>query len=400
MGVQSLNQAVDVDGGQQNGGCSGWRPPGYIRDAGNRGRQQPSRCRAGENNLKDKNGNFLLFGGNGYDGSGTLGFLNDLWQYNPTTQQWTWMSGSTSVGKRLVCQAGLYGTQGVAGANNTPGGRSVQASWVDSNNNYWIFGGIGCDSAGITGNLNDLWEFSPATKMWTWISGSTIVGVTSGGPTGVYGSQGIAAATNVPGGRIPAANWIDSSGNFWIFGGQAFDSKGTEGLLNDLWEFDFANREWIWWGGSDVVSQADQGPSGVYGTVGTPASSNVPGGRLGSVGWTDSNGNFWLFGGHGFDSAGNDGNLNDLWKFDPGTKMWTWMSGSKTDTIPTSGIIIPYVSGVYGTLGIPGPDNTPGSRSDSSTYIDNSGNLWLFGGFGNDANGTAGNLNDLWRYTP
>jgi hypothetical protein len=44
----------------------------------------------------------------------------------------------------------------------------------------------------------------------------------------------------------------------------------------------------------------------------------------------------------------------------------------------------------------------PGSRWGASGWIDASGNLWLFGGWGLDSTGTNGNgaLNDLWVYTP
>jgi hypothetical protein len=41
-----------------------------------------------------------------------------------------------------------------------------------------------------------------------------------------------------------------------------------------------------------------------------------PGGK--AVAWTDSSGNFWLFGGDGYDSAAvSDGLLNDLWRYQP-----------------------------------------------------------------------------------
>jgi len=39
----------------------------------------------------DPAGNVWLFGGQGYDSAGKVGLLNDLWQYNPTTKQWTWI---------------------------------------------------------------------------------------------------------------------------------------------------------------------------------------------------------------------------------------------------------------------------------------------------------------------
>ena len=44
-------------------------------------------------------------------------------------------------------------------------------------------------------------------------------------------------------------------------------------------------------------------------------SDNTPGARSYSVSCIDTSGNLWLFGGAGYDYFGNDGNLNDLWKF-------------------------------------------------------------------------------------
>jgi hypothetical protein len=79
--------------------------------------------------------------------------------------------------------------------------------------------------------------------------------------------------------------------------------------------------EWAWVNRLNTVSK-----NGVYGTLGMPAGSNVPGGRQAPVTWIDAFGNLWLFGGNGFDSDGSFLPLNDLWKFSGG--QWTWMSGS------------------------------------------------------------------------
>ena len=81
--------------------------------------------------------------------------------------------------------------------------------------------------------------------------------------------------------------------------------------------------EWTWISGADTLLQA-----GTYGIKGVPAAANVPGARYGSAAWTDSTGNFWLFGGYGLDSIGTENYLNDLWRYDPDNDMWTWMSGS------------------------------------------------------------------------
>jgi N-acetylneuraminic acid mutarotase len=42
----------------------------------------------------------------------------------------------------------------------------------------------------------------------------------------------------------------------------------------------------------------------------------------------------------------------------------------------------------------------PGGRNSISSWIDTSGNLWLFGGDGYDSTGELGYLNDLWQYNP
>ena len=77
-----------------------------------------------------------------------------------------------------------------------------------------------------------------------------------------------------------------------------------------------APNEWTWMGGSSAVGR-NGGQSGVYGTLGTAASTNDPGGRFGAVSWIDASGNPWLFGGDGYDSTGAQGYLNDLWEFQP-----------------------------------------------------------------------------------
>jgi N-acetylneuraminic acid mutarotase len=100
-------------------------------------------------------GNLWLFGGEGFGASGAQGGdLNDLWKFNGS--QWTWVSGSDAGG-----QAGTYGTLGTRGAGNVPGGRIDAVSWVGTDGNLWLFGGIGLGSTGTSGDLNDLWEYTP-----------------------------------------------------------------------------------------------------------------------------------------------------------------------------------------------------------------------------------------------
>jgi N-acetylneuraminic acid mutarotase len=261
--------------------------------------------RSGAVTWTDSSGNLWLFGGYG-DASSGIGLLNDLWEFNPTTSEWTWVSGSNSANAQ-----GVYGTQGVPASTNVPGARNLAVSWTVSNGNFWIFGGNVSSVAGsIAGGLvfNDLWEFNPTTKEWTWVSGSQTAMA-----EGVYGTQGVPASTNVPGGHELAVSWTDSSGNLWLFGGDGVTTSGLYGFFNDLWEFNPQTMEWTW-----VTGDSGAGSwGGVYGTEGAPADTNLPGARNGVVSWTDSKGNLWLFGGEGYADVGTGGFFNDLWRYQP-----------------------------------------------------------------------------------
>jgi Galactose oxidase, central domain/Kelch motif len=305
----------------------------------------------------DAANNLWLFGGDGGAGD-----LNDLWEYNQTTGLWTWQSGSSTYDA-----PGDYGTQGVPTVTNVPGARAFPVSWTDSAGNFWLLGGV--TFAGAV--LNDLWRYTPSTGLWTWMSGSN-----STNASGVYGTQGTAAAGNVPGARSDAVSWTDKSGNLWLFGGFT-TSASSSGYNNDLWSFSTSTGLWTWVGGSNVP-----GANGVYGTLGIAAAGNVPGARSDAVSWTDPSGNFWLFGGLTF-----GGLYNDLWRYSPTTGLWTWMSGSNVPGAPGA-------NGVYGTQGTGAPGNTPGMRQNSLSWADGGGNLWLFGGI------VGSDINDLWEYSP
>jgi hypothetical protein len=127
---------------------------------------------------------------------------------------------------------------------------------------------------------------------------------------GTYGTKGVAAPGNIPGARLAAVAWLDSSGNVWLHGGQSPDPMGNPIGLNDLWEY--SAGQWKWVSGSDTPNA-----SGSYGTQGTAAVDNVPGSRYGASSWLDASDHLWLFGGAGLDSAGTNGGLNDLWEYAP-----------------------------------------------------------------------------------
>jgi len=404
-------------------------------------------ARSGAASWADKSGNLWLFGGAASGTAGSTGFLNDLWKFNISSGLWTWVSGSETLNA-----PGVYGTQGVAAPGTVPAARPPSAFWADDAGNMWLFGGMSLTTdpaCGCNESLNDLWEFSPITGLWTWVSGSSMPGA-----PGVYGTQGVAGASNVPGARVYASFSTDSSGNLWLFGG------GYEAIadLNDLWEFSPITGLWTWVSGSQGPSS--QGPYGVYGTQGVAAASNAPGARGRAALWTDS-GNLFLFGGLGWgqQSGPCEGDLDDMWEYNPSTGLWTWLNGSSTansgaactNQSPTSPGNMPSgrngtsywtdgsgklwllggqstngffndlwnydpltglwtweggasntagsQAGVYGTQGVPAAGNTLGARSGAAWWLDGSGNLWQFGGWGYGAGVGIAYLNDLWERT-
>ncbi|MGD0831014.1 MAG: hypothetical protein ABR907_08740, partial [Terracidiphilus sp.] len=368
----------------------------------------------------DKSGNFWLFGGSGTDDSGNLGRLNDMWEFNPslgTYGEWAWMGGSSTMssGGYGYGQPGVYGKPGTFATGNIPGGRNGAAAWADSNGNFWLFGGDGIDVNGIAGELNDLWEFNPSKNEWAWIGGTNGLCCDSDGyqNSGTYGSPGTPAAGNLPGGRMGASSWTDLSGNLWLFGGYGYDGSGNEGYLNDLWEFNpslGAHGEWAWMAGSSSLSCYGCGQSGSYGSPGSPASGNIPGGRDDAASWTDGSGNFWLFGGSGYDASGHLGNLNDVWEFNPSLGTygeWAWMGGKSSLTCFLQGTypkqrLECIGSGTTGALGTPATGNIPLGRSLAAIWTDLSGNFWLFGGYGACPQfvETVGFFDDLWEFSP
>lgn len=323
----------------------------------------------------DATGQLWLFGGLASDASNNLVEFGDLWRYQPTTAQWTWIGGSDTTGT-----TGTYGTQGVAAPSNLPPPRASAVTWVDSAGTLWLFGGAQYGSSGVTAAFNDLWSYDVTSNQWTWVSGSNVPNV-----AGSYGTQGTAASSNVPGARVGASAWSDRAGNLWLLGGYGLDQAGQPGELNDLWRFDPGANQWTWMGGATNV-----GVRGVYGVLGTGASSNAPGARASALAYTDAMGNFWLFGGYGYDQNGNLNDLADLWEYSPSSGEWTWVAGAP----------IGATTGNYGTKGTSMPGNLPGAREQAGAWLDNQGHLWVFGGHGFDALGEQDALNDLWSFAP
>ncbi|MBA3681991.1 MAG: choice-of-anchor D domain-containing protein [Bacteroidetes bacterium] len=323
----------------------------------------------------DGSGNFWLFGGYGQAAAGGPGLLNDLWKYNPVTNQWTWIHGSNTVN-----QLGVYGTMGIGTVSTIPGSRWGSSAFVDAAGNLWLFGGNGYGNvSSASGAMSDLWKYDPVANTWTWMKGNIGFNL-----VGVYGTQGVSAPSNMPGGRTVAVEWVDANGNFWLFGG-AGTANFFSGQLNDLWKYDPSINEWTWVKGSQLADQY-----GTYGTKGLSAPSNNPGGRSYSASWKNSAGDLFVYSGYGSASGGpSQGVLNDVWKYNIILNEWVWINGSdQIDQYPS-----------FGMLGVSNASNIPGGRTRCNLWKDKNDNIWMFGGFGFAANGPSFRLNDLWIYT-
>jgi PKD repeat protein len=235
----------------------------------------------------DNAGNLWLYGG-----GETISRFGDLWKYDITINEWTWMKGANTGNPPAV-----YGTQGVADPANTPGGRWVYASWKDLAGNLWLSSG---NIGGVTFILatNDLWKYDIVTNQWTWMKGTGTID-----DPGSYGTKCVSAAANNPPARMEnRARVRDACGNFWNFGGYS-----TPGYLNDLWQYNVSTNQWTWVSGDNTSNQ-----SAIYGTQGVSNPANKPGGKRGSVSWADNNGYIWIFG--GFDGSNC---YNDLFRYVP-----------------------------------------------------------------------------------
>ena len=307
----------------------------------------------------DNNGKFWLYGGDA-----SYGTMSDLWEYDPTLNQWAWIAGSNTGNASAV-----YGTKGIPASSNTPGARREgNATWVDLSGNLWMFGGE------TSGSFhNDMWKFDVSLNQWAWMAGTTSVN-----GAGTYGTLGVADSNNTPGGRSAYCKWQDKLGKFWLFGGGNWNSNL---YYNDLWMFDPVTNYWTWMSGT-----SNQNTAANAGAKCDSSASYYPASRFENRACAvDSCGNFWLFG--GAFQTDNSETINDLWVYRPSHNDWTLVSGELTYNN----------SGMYGTLGVPDTNNLPGSRIGSIMWIDLQGNVWLFGGSGS---WFLTYFNDVWKFTP
>lgn len=256
---------------------------------------------------------------------------NDMWKFDVTTNEWTWMWGST-----LMNQNANHGTKNVESASNDPGGRFSYTKFNDGNGSLYLLGA----GTSYTGELYaDVWRYKISSEKWTWTGGEDLQNT-----FGSYIDTCLKDSINSPASKYEMrASWPSECG-FWFFGG-----AGTGGIYNDLWYYNLFENTFTWVNGN---SSSNPYTSGNYGVKGIPASANVISSRIGSSAWQDTLGNLWLYGGMFWDTVGmnNWKFKNDLWKFQPDTSCVQLcasivipIDSSVTDTLDLDSLFIPNV---------------------------------------------------------
>jgi predicted Ser/Thr protein kinase len=356
------------------------------------------------------NNTLWLYGGSGMDEASTeTGKLSDVWRYDPNTNIWTFIAGS-----KVKDQSGVGGGVGEFSPDYSPGGLTDMCAWV-SGNRLYMFGG---ERLG-TSLTSAVWKFSAETGQWAFMDGGESV-------TGSY------VPSYQIGARKSCQCVLVGSDLLIVSGGFGFDSV-TTGFLNDVWSYTMSSTNWKFVGGENTrdclgtlntynesstteyptcsmqIAGWYSGEQGLFFTAGRSSSGyiskvwsfidTIPGSftllngegdltpREGPASASNA-ANAWMFGGFGLSAFdGTTGLLADLLQWN-GT-AWQYIDGPKTKDTP----------GNYPTQpGTSSPSIFPGSRIGAAMWLDDIGDVWLFGGSGY-GEADSGYLNDLWKYS-
>jgi N-acetylneuraminic acid mutarotase len=229
--------------------------------------------------------------GKGYLGTGTdgVGYKNDFWEYNPDTNSWI-KKADAGGGERYGAVGFGIGSKGYIGTGYGASGYKKDLWEYDPSANNWIkkaeqlladnlkryyavgfsIGNKGYIGTGLNTSytqINDFWEYDPATNTWTQKAD--------------FGGTPRNAAVGF------------SIGNKGYIG-TGVDNTGQH--TKDFWEYDPSTNTW--------TKKADFGGVGRYDAVGF---------SIGSKGYI----------GTGMVDGFNYITTNDFWEYDPSSDTWT-----------------------------------------------------------------------------
>jgi hypothetical protein len=159
----------------------------------------------------------VIYGGYGYDASGSISLMNDYWLFDLSTHLMTWSGGG---GNSLTADSlrPVYGTEDVAADSIYPGARFHASVVRDAEGRVWLFGGQGYASSGSSGYRNDLFELSyPATGVFAGGDGTAgnpyqVATLTQLQSVGSYLDQNFILTANID--ASATATWNLSGGTY------------------------------------------------------------------------------------------------------------------------------------------------------------------------------------------
>ncbi len=210
---------------------------------------------------------WILFGAQRRDGSTAYDLFN-VWNYNPKTDQYRYVWGSSATGATGVNPRNP-GDLRVASVTNHPGNIRNGGATIDNNDNIWL----------TTWRANgELWMFNTSSWVFTRMFGLD----------GVNDVPSLGANPGQPGedvwpGKVQGPCLLsDSQNNLWMLGGAGSDGPPN----NAVWHFNTTSNLWTYIYGS-VTAQSITHIATFYGGV-----------WLGGC-FMDDNDRVWLFGGYG-----------------------------------------------------------------------------------------------------
>jgi Kelch motif/Galactose oxidase, central domain len=348
-------------------------------------------------------------------------------------QNWQFLKGGQTTNQNPI-----YNTLGGANPTTTPGSRMNMAGFVDPNaQTLYLFGGVNGSSY-----YNSTFVYNTGTGNWSYTTGANsanssgtqplasnlfqgypsaragmgfaVAPLGSGNRMFMKGGRGLAGNNSTVGilksyyrttSTLPAFQWLtgqdfsidhNSPSNF--FGGVNPLDPGsltnlcvfTDNNFNSLWQFGgidgdgFTNNAMMFQSlnpiGTTFTRVAGSTSREDPGSYNGQGNSGIPAARAFAAYWKDAAGNFWIFGG----SSPDNGAMNDLWRFNPTTNVFTLVKGTFRNTTAS-----------YGTISTTSSSNFPPARAQASAVVSSDGKFYIFGG----ANG-ANYYNDLWQFDP
>eukprot|EP00026_Physarum_polycephalum_P004346 Phypoly_transcript_04364.p1 GENE.Phypoly_transcript_04364~~Phypoly_transcript_04364.p1 ORF type:complete len:629 (+),score=80.25 Phypoly_transcript_04364:247-2133(+) len=161
-----------------------------------------------------EDGNLYLFGGHEFnETTEIMTLLNDVWQFNTTSNQWKVIQQPTPTG--------IYNNT----INDRPAGRFSPSFTTDGRGNLYLFGGKTPLFEEAADTMNDLWFYNTSANQWKWLLGAA----TPNSP----GNYNTTTRIGVPAARASACLWIVEN-QLYLFGGSN-SSEEDFGYWNDLW---------------------------------------------------------------------------------------------------------------------------------------------------------------------